>query len=63
MREIGVDDQLSDGSADRLPAGECVALEVQDDGQGMAAKVKDRICEPFFTTKFLFKSRIPRASL
>jgi len=39
-----------DGDGD-LPAGDYVALEVRDDGQGMSPDVIERAIEPFFTTK------------
>lgn len=32
-------------------AGFDVFIEVEDDGEGMPPEVKERICEPFFTTK------------
>lgn len=34
-----------------LPAGDYVALEVRDEGQGMPPEVAERAVEPFFTTK------------
>jgi two-component system, cell cycle sensor histidine kinase and response regulator CckA len=37
--------------ADRLPAGDYVALTVEDDGAGMTEDVRLRIFEPFFSTK------------
>jgi PAS domain S-box-containing protein len=38
-------------SAGGLPAGEYVALVVSDQGVGMAEEVRERIFEPFFSTK------------
>ena len=34
-----------------LPAGDYVALEVRDEGEGMPPEVAERAAEPFFTTK------------
>ncbi|MDY6990775.1 MAG: ATP-binding protein [Thermodesulfobacteriota bacterium] len=36
---------------ENLRSGECVRLTVSDQGQGMAPDVKDRIFDPYFTTK------------
>jgi len=33
------------------PAGDFVCLEVSDDGQGIAPEIRDKIFEPFFSTK------------
>jgi PAS domain S-box-containing protein len=38
------------GAAER-PAGEWVMLEVSDDGPGMDAELRQRVFEPFFTTR------------
>ena len=35
-----------------LPAGDCVCLEVRDNGQGMTPATLGRVFDPFFTTKF-----------
>lgn len=35
-----------------LPEGDCVTLEVSDNGPGMTAEVKARVFEPFFSTRF-----------
>lgn len=34
-----------------LPAGDYIALEVRDEGQGMRPEIVERATEPFFTTK------------
>ena len=36
---------------EELPAGDYVELTVIDDGPGMTPEVRERILEPFFTTK------------
>lgn len=43
------------GRLDKLPAGPCVMIRVADNGCGIADDVRDRIWEPFFTTKDLGK--------
>jgi two-component system, cell cycle sensor histidine kinase and response regulator CckA len=49
-----VDDATQAGLLPALPlsAGEYVTLEVSDTGCGMAPEVRDRIFDPFYTTKF-----------
>jgi CheY-like chemotaxis protein len=49
-----VDDATQVGLLPALPlaAGEYVTLEVSDTGCGMAPEVRDRIFDPFYTTKF-----------
>lgn len=37
---------------DGVPAGDYICLRVSDDGVGMSPEVKERIFEPFFTSKF-----------
>jgi two-component system, cell cycle sensor histidine kinase and response regulator CckA len=41
----------SQGLVWALPAGDYVRLSVRDTGEGMTKEVKDRIFEPFYTTK------------
>ena len=38
---------------DSLPAGKYVYLEVSDTGCGMNAEARRKVCDPFFTTKFV----------
>lgn len=36
---------------EELPHGECVCLVVEDTGEGIPAEIRERIFEPFFSTK------------
>jgi signal transduction histidine kinase/CheY-like chemotaxis protein len=38
--------------AEKLPPGDYLVLEIQDDGHGMTEATKAQIFDPFFTTKF-----------
>ncbi len=50
--DIGLrQEEISSGSFNGLPAGNYALLTVSDTGCGMSAGVKERIFEPYFTTK------------
>jgi PAS domain S-box-containing protein len=38
---------------DGIPAGQYVFLKIEDTGRGMDAEAVRRVCDPFFTTKFM----------
>jgi signal transduction histidine kinase/ActR/RegA family two-component response regulator len=50
---IGADDLPHLVAGHHLKTGECLCLEVSDDGSGMAPATLARIFEPFFTTRFI----------
>ena len=43
--------QITCADGETLPAGPYVALSVQDDGPGIPVELRDKVMEPFFTTK------------
>jgi CheY-like chemotaxis protein len=51
---LDADRQFLDGCylGENRPDGAFVALEVIDDGPGLEPEVRERICDPFFSTKF-----------
>jgi len=44
-------DLISPTPNDKMPAGQYILLEVSDTGTGISKKIKDKIFEPFFSTK------------
>lgn len=44
--------RFADFTAPNLIEGEAIALEVRDNGHGLTAEVRERMFEPFFTTRF-----------
>jgi PAS domain S-box-containing protein len=44
-------EQLPAPEGEELPHGECVCLVVKDTGEGIPAEIRERIFEPFFSTK------------
>jgi len=44
-------EQLPAPEDEELPHGECVCLVVEDTGEGIPAEIRERIFEPFFSTK------------
>ena len=47
-QELAAVEPLTDWSP---PSGSCCCLEVSDDGQGLPSRARDRIFEPFFSTR------------
>ncbi|HWO10770.1 MAG TPA: PAS domain-containing protein, partial [Polyangiaceae bacterium] len=52
-RELGSDELRSRFVESTPPAGRYAFLEVEDDGCGMTYETLARMCEPFFSTKFM----------
>ena len=50
--EVSIDDEAISHGLD-IPAGPYVKLVIRDTGKGMPPEIKDRIFEPYFTTKEL----------
>jgi two-component system cell cycle sensor histidine kinase/response regulator CckA len=44
-------EQLPVPESEELPYGECICLVVEDTGEGIPAEIRERIFEPFFSTK------------
>jgi PAS domain S-box-containing protein len=51
--ELDIGAARREASADHLPAGKYVVVEVRDTGCGMDGEIQKNIFDPFFTTKFL----------
>jgi signal transduction histidine kinase/ActR/RegA family two-component response regulator len=51
----GREEEISNSSANRIPAGHYVVVQVEDNGEGMDEPTLARATEPFFTTKDIGK--------
>lgn len=53
VRQIERPDEDPRSAGEPLPAGRCLCLTVEDSGCGIDPATRDRIFDPFFSTKFL----------